>query len=270
MNRLSYSLFIWKSHRGLALFSIIFIAALQFVIIELITSFDTAPIISAILKQIPERFRFIFGEQLVTLLTVRGAASFGFNHPLVLVLLSINAIIIPAKHISGEIEGGTLELLLSYPLTRTRLCVSLWASAVLYLFFIVASAFVSSLLAITIYKYFTFDFLFKMLQIGINLWLLAVLIMSYTLLISTFGKEGNKTGTFSAAITLVFYLIFFLSSIWDSIEFTKPFNIFTYYQPQSLMFDQQSFLLNFGVLITLIGICLLISIKQFNKRDIPG
>lgn len=270
MNKLAYPLFIWKSQRGFAIFSMVVMAALQFLVIVLISTLDVAPILTVLLEQLPERFRTLINEELLTRLSLKGAAAFGFNHPLVLALLAINAINIPNRHIAGEIETGTLELLLAYPMQRTRLVFSLWISASLLLFLIVFGAWISSLTAITVLHKLSFDLFMQMLKIGSNLWLLFVLIMSYTLLISTFGKEGSKIGIRSAGITLIFYFLHLLSTLWNSIDFIRPFNIFTYYQPLKLMFDQRNFWLNFGVLITLIGVCLLVSIKQFNRRDIPG
>ena len=107
-------------------------------------------------------------------------------------------------------------------------------------------------------------------MIGCNLWLLFVFIMSLTTLFSAFGKEGQKVGISVAGITLVFYLLHYLSSLWDAIQFTKPFNIFNYYQPEDLMTGQRSFLLHLGVLFFLTLLCLMISLIQFNRRDIPG
>lgn len=73
-----------------------------------------------------------------------------------------------------------------------------------------------------------------------------------------------------AGITLVFYLFHYLSSLWDTLSFTKPYNFFTYYQPEDLMTGRRSFALHFAVLFSLILICLLVSLFQFNRRDIPG
>jgi ABC-type transport system involved in multi-copper enzyme maturation permease subunit len=153
----------------------------------------------------------MFGEDFISMLTVEGAAAFGLNHPLVLVILSIS-----------------------------------------------------------FFHQLPFELLAKMLKIGCNLWLLFVFIMSLTMVLSSFEKEGNKVGIRVAGIALVFYLLHYLSSLWDAIQFTKPFNIFTYYQPEDLMTGQRSFLLHFMVLSSLILLCLLISIYQFNRRDIPG
>ena len=147
---------------------------------------------------------------------------------------------------------------------------NLFTSAVVFLFLIILCALCTSLLSIGIMHQLTTDLFVKMVKIGSNLWLLFVFIMSLTLVLSSFEKEGSKVGIRVAGITLVFYLLHYLSSLWDAIKFTKPINIFNYYQPQDLMTGQRSFLLHFMVLSSLILLCLLISIYQFNHRDIPG
>ncbi|MBT8375177.1 MAG: ABC transporter permease [Deltaproteobacteria bacterium] len=267
---MSYFYFIWKSHRSFLLFSIFIISLFQFLILKLVTTIDYSSPIMYLMNQLPENVQAMFGEDFVSMLTVEGAAALALNHPLVLVILSIGAIIIPSRHIAGEIEAGTLELVLSFPVKRIRLLLNLFISGVVFLFLIIFCALCSSLLSINIFHQLTFVLFTKMLKIGCNLWLLFVFIMSLTLTLSSFEKEGSKVGIRVAGIALVFYLLHYLSSLWDAIKFTKPFNIFTYYQPQDLMTGQRSFLLHLLVLSCLIVLCLIVSIYQFNHRDIPG
>ncbi|CAB1065816.1 hypothetical protein D1BOALGB6SA_10615 [Olavius sp. associated proteobacterium Delta 1] len=166
---MSYFHFIWKSHRSFLLFSMIIISLFQFLILRLVTTINYSSIIMNLLEQLPEFVWAMFGEDFISMLTVEGAAAFGLNHPLVLVILSIG-----------------------------------------------------------IFHQLTFDLFVKMLKIGCNLWLLFVFIMSLTMVISSFEKEGNKVGIRVAGMALAFYLLHYLSSLWDTIRFTKPFNIFTY------------------------------------------
>jgi ABC-type transport system involved in multi-copper enzyme maturation permease subunit len=266
---MSYFYFIWKSHRSFLLFSMIIIPLLQFLILRLVTAIDHSSIIMYLIEQLPENVQAKFGN-FTSMLTVEGAAAFGLNHPLVLVILSIGAITIPSRHIAGEAETGTLELVLSFPVKRIKLLLNLWTSAAVFLFLIIFCALCSSLLSINIFHQLTNELFVKMVKIGCNLWLLFVFIMSLTMVLSSFEKEGNKVGIRVAGIVLVFYLLHYLSSLWNAIQFTKPFNIFTYYQPEDLMTGQRSFLLHFMVLSSLILLCLLVSIYQFNRRDIPG
>jgi len=267
---MSYFYFIWKSHRSFLLFSIIIIALFQFLILKLVTTIDYSAIIINLLEQLPAFVRAMFGEDFISMLTVEGAAAFGLNHPLVLVILSIGAIAIPSRHIAGEAETGILELILSFPVKRIKLLLDLYISAAVFLFLIIFCALCASVISISIFHQLKFVLFIKMLKIGCNLWLLFVFIMSLTMVLSSFEKEENKVSIRVAGIVLVFYLVHYLSALWEAIEFTKPFNIFTYYQPEDLMTGQRSFLLHAMVLSSLILLCLLISIVQFNRRDIPG
>ena len=141
---MSYFYFIWKSHRSFLFFSVIVISLFQFLILRLVTTIDYSSIIMNLVGQLPEFVRAMFGDDFMSVLTVEGAAAFGLNHPLVLVVLSIGAITIPSRHIAGEAETGTLELVLSFPVRRSRLLLDLYISAVVFLLLIIFCAFCSS------------------------------------------------------------------------------------------------------------------------------
>jgi len=267
---MTYIFFIWKSHRGFLLVSMIFISVIQFLILKMVTTIDYSTMLPQLLEQLPENIRVLFGDNAFSMATVEGAAAGGLNHPLVLVLLSLAAILIPSRHIAGEAETGTLELILSFPVRRTTLLINLYISAVVFLFVVIFCALCASLLSINMFHQLTPVLFVKLLTICCNLWLLFICIMSITMVLSVFEKEGSRVGMRAASVVLFFYLLHYLSSIWNTIQFTKPFNIFTYYQPSSLMSEQRSFLLHFGVLSTLILICFFVSLYQFNRRDIPG
>jgi ABC-type transport system involved in multi-copper enzyme maturation permease subunit len=269
MIKLAYLQLVWRNNRAFAIFSMFFITLLQFLILYLVTTFDTTSIISVILAQLPEAMRVFLQDSFFSMLNYDGAAAFGFNHPLVLALLVITAVNIPVNHITREIDSGTLELLLAHPFKRSSLILSLWISGSLIILLIISVAMIGSLTSIFLFHNLTGAIFIHIIQIGINLWLFIVLIFSYTTLIAVFGKMGGKTGNISAIISFGFYLLSFLSQIWDALDFTKPFNIFTYYEPQALMFDKGNFILDVIVLIGLIMICFGISLRQFVKRDIP-
>jgi ABC-type transport system involved in multi-copper enzyme maturation permease subunit len=246
-----------------------FITLFQFLILYLVTTFDTAAILSAILDQLPPMMRVFLNDSFFSMLNYDGAAAFGLNHPIVLTLLVITAINIPAHHISRELESGTLELLLAHPVRRKTLLFSLWISGSLIIMIIIATALIGSCTSIILFHELTGSIFIHLLEICLNLWLLITLIFTYTLLIAVFGKTGSRPGNTSAGITFFFYLLFFLAQLWSMISFTNYFNIFNYYQPQKLMLGQGNFLRDILVLSVLILVCFGISLKQFNNRDLP-
>jgi len=207
----TYLFLTWRLYRGLIIFSALFVGFIQFIIIWIFASFDYMPIIEALLNQLPQQLRVLFNEQFFTYLSINGAAAFGFNHPLVLFVLGLMAITISSRQIAGEAESGILELHLAYPIRRRTLFLTLWISISLMLFFVILSGILGSMLALNIKEKFSAEIVIQLLKIVVNLWFLYLFIMTYSLLISSMGKEGNRSGMQSAAITLLFYFTFFSS-----------------------------------------------------------
>ena len=183
MDNKTYPRLIIKMHRGYVVFSMIIISFLQYLIVELMTTIDTDIFYENILKQLPERLQMLISDSFITRLSVEGAVAFGFNHPLVLTLLFLLAISLPARHIAGDIENGTMEMLLSHPVKRHHLLTSLWATGSLLLLVIICAGGIGSTIALAKAGQLTGAIMLKMLQIEINLWLLAMVVLSLAMLI---------------------------------------------------------------------------------------
>lgn len=270
MAEAAYARLVWRNHRGMLLFSIAVVAALQYLIVWLISTLDYAPAVAAAFEQLPPLIRTFFNEEFLTRLSVRGAVAFGFDHPLLLALMAINAILLPSRQISGEIESGAFELLLAHPIGRVRVGATVWLSGCAMLSLVVAGALAGSLSAVALHHGLDAHLAGRLFRIGANLVLLFMLVLSFTLLISAFGKEGQRTGVMGAGITVVFYFFHFLAKIWDRVAPIRPVNIFTYYQPQELMFDRRSFAVNAAVLLVANALCVAVALWRLQRRDIPG
>jgi len=269
MIKWAYLRLVWRNNRGFAIFSMVFITLFQFLILYLVTTFDTMAIMSAILDQLPPIMKAFLQDSFFSMLTYDGAAAFGFNHPIVLTLLVITAINIPAHHITRETETGTLELLLAHPFSRRSLIISLWTSGCLVLLLIIVSALIGSFTSILLFHHLTGGIIINLLQIGFNLWLFILSIFSITMLIAVYARQGIRAGNLSAVFTFVFYLLYFIAQLWDALAFTRPFNIFSYYEPQGLMFGKGNFLVDIIVLGSLVLLCFGLSLRRFNRRDVP-
>jgi ABC-type transport system involved in multi-copper enzyme maturation permease subunit len=264
-----YIRFIWRTHLTFVIFSTAFITLFQFLLLFLVTTFDTEAFVSVVLEQMPPPMRAFLQDSFFSMLNFDGAAAFGFNHPIVITLLVIISISIPVNHITHEIESGTLELLLAHPFKRGSLLISLWLSGLLILFTIITIALAGSYTSILIFHELNPTIFVRLLEICFNLWLLMMLILSYSMLIAIFSRAGTKTGNLSAAITFFFYLLFFLSQLWDVLEFTQTFNLFNYYEPQEIMLGKGNYVMDVSILVSAIIIVFGINYHRFNRRDIP-
>jgi ABC-type transport system involved in multi-copper enzyme maturation permease subunit len=268
---ISFPLFklLWKIQRPFVIFSTVFLGFLQFLIIWIFSTLNYVPIFEAVYNQLPPQMKVLLDEQFMYRLSIKGAAAFGMNHPLVLVILGILAVAHSVRLISGEAEKGLLELLLSHPLERNRFFSTLFLSTAFFLLIAVCGALTGSFTALLIKKQETAEIFINLSKIGINLWFLFLLIASYSLLLAVYSKEWGKFGASAIVITLTFYLLHFIGSFWEELAFFKPFNIFNYYLPQKQMFAEIQLYRNIVPLTGSTICCFILGIKRFYRVDLP-
>ena len=259
-----------REHRGLLIFSFLFVALFQLLILTLITEADFMSIIEQVYARIPPQMQILFGDQFISQFSLNGIVGFGFNHPLILITIIMVAIILPARHLAGEVEEGTLELLLSMPVSRFTIAFSLWLFTAIALAWLVLGCWTGIGLGMILFPETHTLYRPGLLRSGFNLWLLMLTIGSYTFLISSFLKERGKASQRAAAITIFFYFLKFAVKIWSKIDFLEPFSVFNYYQPQELMMQKPLPIMHLAVLAALIILCSALAFRQVGRRDVPG
>ncbi len=265
-----YPAMVVKAQRGFVIFGVLVAAALQFLVVKAATSIDLGSLLPAVLSQLPERFRLMVNETLIGRMGLEGAVAFGFSHPVMMVIVAINSVAVPTRHLSGEIEEGSMEIVMSHPVDRTHLMLALWSTGALMNLAIVCGALAGSLAGLTFYRVASPALVWKLLKIASNLWVLSILIETVALMASSLAAKGQRPSLWVAVTVLAFYVLNFLRALWDVLNFTVPVNIFSYYQPQKLMFDEASWGRDVGVLAAIALTCLAVSIAWFRRRDIPG
>lgn len=269
MNAVTYFKLVWKTNRSFLVFSMITLAAMQLLILNLVAGFDTQAIINSIFEQLPEKMQVFLQESFFSTLTLDSAAAFGYNHPMIVALVTVNAIILPVRHISREIESGTMELLFSHPLKREKFILMLWFSGAVLLLMVVASAFVGSVAGIHFFHQLTGKIMATVAAISLIMWLYVMLVFTLTMMIASLTKGGVASGNIAAMIVFVFYLLFLIGQLWDKLGPLLPYNIFYYYEPQKIMLQQGHFLRDVVVFLVFMMIGLSLSVFFFKRRDIP-
>jgi ABC-2 type transport system permease protein len=199
--------------------------------------------------------RTLMGGENINLERAMDMLSVGYVHPLVITILCIWAIGRSSGAIAGEIDRGTMELLLAQPIRRSRLilahlgidlvtipllCLSLWAGTFLGVFLVGPIELSGEDL-----KRFPFPVHVnpEALQLnpaafGPGLWNVAALVFAvsgYTLWLSAAGRFRWKVLGLAVFITLVQFLINVVGQLWDAVGVLRPFTVFYYYQPQQII-----------------------------------
>jgi len=258
-----------REHAGFIMFSWLLVGVFQLFMVMLVIEANILSLAQVFFKQFPPMVQQLVSEELLAQFSIGGAVAFGYNHPLVLIILTFVAITLPAKHIAGEIETGALELMFSLPLNRIKLAISLWAFSAATLLVIVAGAWIGSMVGRVYYPQLGEIPFHRVIWIGLHLWLLMLVINAMAFAVSVFSREQSKVAQRTAGMVLLLYFLFYASKFSETIHGLKYVSLFYYYQPQEIIFGKIPI---WGDILLLSMLLLLMtgSIYTFKNRDIPG
>jgi ABC-2 type transport system permease protein len=189
----------------------------------------------------------LLGGSDISLFRPADMLSVSYVHPLMQAIFCIWAIGRGSGAITGEIDRGTMELLLAQPLPRSRLilahfvvdvltvpvlCLSLWAGNWL-------GAWLVGILELGVGRdsgrLAVDPFIYAPALLSVAALIFAI--EGYSLWLSARGRfRGRVLGTV-VLITLVQFLINVIGQLWDTVEPLRPFTVFYYYQPQAMILD---------------------------------
>jgi beta-exotoxin I transport system permease protein len=205
----------------------------------------------------------------------------GFVHPLVQTILCIWAIGRAAGAIAGEIDRGTMELLLAQPITRTQvikahlivdlvtipvLCLSMWAGITLGAHVVGLAGNENPALRVDPMPFG------RSLP---NVALLVFAVSGYTMWISAAGRFRSRVLGLTILFTLLMFLVNVIGQLWDPADSLRPLTIFYYYQPQPIILNAEWYREpaiwgRLGVLFAVGIIGYFMAWRTFCRRDLPA
>jgi ABC-2 type transport system permease protein len=196
----------------------------------------------------------------------------GLLHPVVIILASVWAVGRAGGAIAGELDRGTMELLLSQPVPRNRLIFAHLIVDAIVIPAICLSFFAGTQLGLWLVGPFEIDYsgvrqaLTRDAPPGIvaNLGIptepehlhvsgraqfpalanLAALIFSLsglTMLLSAAGRSRWKVIGYGVLLGLSMFIVNVLGQLWEAAAFLRPASVFYYYQPQRIMLRDEWF-----------------------------
>ena len=191
----------------------------------------------------------------------------GLLHPVVLILSCVWAVGRAGGAVAGELDRGTMELLMSQPVPRNRLILAHLIVDSLVIPLLCFSFFAGTQFGIWAVGPFVIDYTQvrealvrekvppamlaglgvpaepEVLEISgraqvpalANTAGLIFAISGITMAISAYGRSRWKVIGLAVLVTLLMFIANVLGQLWDSAAFLRPFSVFYYYQPQKIM-----------------------------------
>ena len=180
-------------------------------------------------------------------------------------LAAILAISIAGNDLAGEIERGTVEFLLSQPVSRLKLYFARFISGSILLTIFAA---VSTLLVIPMAAAFNVayvaDTYYKLFFVA---WLYSLAVYAFAYFLSALNSSKGRVYGISAALITIMYVAFLVSALKDSLDKLKYISFFHYFSADLLTSGQIDKL---GVLIFILTIVIFLGLGAvvFEERDI--
>lgn len=187
---------------------------------------------------------------------------YSFTWPILVIILTIGW---AASALAGEIEKGTIEFLLSQPISRLKIFLGKYLSGVLALIFFVLFSVYSP---IPLAKLFGVSFqganYTSMAIIG---FLFGLAIFSLNMFFSAVFSDKGKVYSAGAGIILIMYVVKIIANLkqsWDGIKYLSFFHYFDY---NAALLNNKIDLLNVFVFVGITIFFFSLGLVAFLKRD---
>jgi ABC-2 type transport system permease protein len=246
---------------------------------------------------------FLGGDE-VKFLDPQDTLAVGATHPLVQAIVCIWAIGRAAGAIAGEIDRGTMELLLAQPVARKKVILAHFLVDVTVVPLLCLAFLAGIEIGTAIVGTFTVDpgvyhaarmkppdplpsYTVDPGVVRPGLWNMGALLFAvsgYTMWLSAAGRSRNRVLGLAILITLTQFLVNVFGQLWEGLSFLRPFSVFYYYQPQAInlrgvwtidpglaWFGRPLVSVNVILVLGLVGaIGYLMALRTFVRRDVPA
>lgn len=217
-------------------------------------------------KSMPEGFMKAFNFDINSFATLEGFLSteeFSLMWPLFVILLTVGY---ASFALAGEIEKGTIDVLLSQPLSRLKLFTQRylagWAMLVVFTFLsIVAMIPLARIYNISINAQHVYWMILLAFLFGWSIY-------SLGMLCSALFSDRGKVYFGTVLVIVAMYVLNILASLKDSLNHLKYGSFFYYFAPSKALIygtiDHWAYLVFGGAIL----VCTLLAAWRFSRRDI--
>ncbi len=210
----------------------------------------------------------LLGEDLGERINPQSLQAIIWVHPTVLALLWAQEIVFCTRVPAGEIDRGTIDILLSWPVSRRKLFyaeTTVWLAAGIWLSLMMLVGHMIGRQLVTSTATHSWRSVFLVLT---NFYSMYVAVGAVALLVSTMSHRRGRAMATVFGLILASFLLNFLAQFWPTAEILAPLSVLNYYRPAQILangnFPAHDILLLWGVAV----VAWLAGLEIFARRSI--
>jgi len=217
---------------------------------------------------LPSFIKTILGGDALKVGNIAGFVAIGYQEPTVLILYMLYAVGVPTGLLAGEVQKGTMELILSRQVTKTQVYICAGLITITGMFALVLVMFSGTVVATNFYDFDQTVHLYPFFKIAIVGGVLASAVGSIALLAAACFRH-NTAVWLTVAYLVVNYFVSIIAEWWPRMKWLQPTTIF-YYEPGPEIFNESAWpISNLCVLISILLVSTLLGGFIWSRRDLP-
>ena len=219
------------------------------------------------LRLLPSIVRTALGGDMLESGNMTALLTVGYQHPFIMFLYMVYAVGTPTGLLVGEVQRGTMELILSRPITKTQVYVCAAILTLVGMFCLVMVMFLGTVSAVHIYQFSEPIDLSLFFRLAMNGGLLASTFGAFALLCAaSFGRLYLAVGVAVGSLTLN-YFIAIVAAWWPRLEFMRKATLF-YLMYYSAIWREWP-LVNMAKLAAILLGTVIVGGVIWRRRDLP-
>jgi ABC-2 type transport system permease protein len=221
----------------------------------------------AFLNMLPSIVKTALGGEMLQAGNTPALLTIGYQHPFVMFLCMLFVVGVPTGLLTAEVQKGTMELILSRPVTRTQVYVCACILTLAGMFALVMTMFLGTVTAVTIYHFEEPVPLDLFLRLAVNGGLLASTFGAFALLFAASFKQLYSAVGVSVAFTSLNYFVALVAEWWPAIRFIRRATLFYLVYYSTVMWQWP--LRNMAILAAILLAVVVLGALIWRRRDLP-
>ena len=217
---------------------------------------------------LPDFIKAFMGGEILEVGNIAGLIAIGYQDPLVLILYMLFAVGVPTALLAGEIQKGTMELILSRQVAKTHVYMCAGLITIVGMYALVLVMFTGTVVATSIYDFYQevqLYFFFKMAIVG---GMLASAVGGIALLAAACFRRGLAV-SLTVGFLVVQYFISIITDWWPRMEWMAPTSIFNYVDGPEIFKNPGWPIGDMCVLLAVLAVSTVLGGIIWSRRDLP-
>ncbi|MGE3180975.1 MAG: hypothetical protein AB7N71_05040 [Phycisphaerae bacterium] len=212
----------------------------------------------------------LLGTNVEGALSATTVATLGYVHPVLLVICTGYLTTECSRSLVGEIDRGSADVLLSLPISRLNIYVSVTAVWVLVASILCLMPGTGIWLATRFIQLYEPVDATRFFQLAPNFFLLLLAIGAITMLMSSFMIRRGFVIASVVAYIVASFLLNYLTTFWSDIEIVANLGLLQHYQPLVQMREGAFPQADMAVLVIIAMVAWTVGLFFYTRRDVPA